>query len=155
MVVITIIADILVYIQPFISSNELGNSGVVHPKVTNSLSILLVFTQQILFQFKLLFKSYIKITRCHTSELTLPFLHELIFLSLCSTVSFNQLMLHFCVSQRYDKPPSSSIDLQDPWWRIYTWIMQIEWIVKHYSPEFCFFTFYQPPPEVEKRIISF
>lgn len=37
-VVITKVADPLVSIQPFISSSDLGNSGVVHPMVTNSLS---------------------------------------------------------------------------------------------------------------------
>lgn len=61
-VVITKVADPLVSIQPFISTNDLGDSGVVHPKVTNSPSVLLVFVQLILFQFKLLLEFYINIT---------------------------------------------------------------------------------------------
>lgn len=47
--VIIKVADPLVSIEPFITSNDLRNFGVVHSKITNSLPILLVFKQQILF----------------------------------------------------------------------------------------------------------
>ncbi len=42
--VITKVTEPLVSIQPFIPFADLWDSGVIHPKIANSLTILLVFT---------------------------------------------------------------------------------------------------------------
>ena len=111
MVVINKVA--LVSIQPFISSSVFRKSGIVQAEVTNTIPVLLVFMQQIIFQVKLL----LKITHCHTFEFTWPLPHELIFeplfYSWFPTVDVITLLCESELTQ--STVIQYLLDLQDPW----------------------------------------
>lgn len=61
MVVIAKVAGPLIPLQACKSSSDLWDSGVANFNVSNSLSVIWIFTRQVLFQLTLLFKLNIKV----------------------------------------------------------------------------------------------
>lgn len=93
--------------------------------------------------------TYINITWCPISELISEFsasVQQLVWTSRCCYT--------FVWTRGSTKPVIQNfLNLQDPWWRKYARIMQVEQAIVHYLTEFCFFTFYQPSPVPNNSLI--